>query len=51
MKHSYWHTYVQETDALDIERRLQRTTFSSGAAHLASLSRIACQADDTMKRN
>ncbi len=32
MKHSYWHTYVQETDALEIERHLQRTTFSSGAA-------------------
>ncbi len=32
MKRSYWHTYVQETDADEIERHLQRTTFPSGAA-------------------
>ncbi len=29
MKQSYWHTYVQETDADEVERHLQRTT--SGA--------------------
>ncbi len=31
MKQSYWHTYVQETDADEVERYLQRTTFLSGA--------------------
>ncbi len=31
MKQSYWHTYVQETDADEVERHLQRTTFLSGA--------------------
>jgi pimeloyl-ACP methyl ester carboxylesterase len=30
MKRSYWHMYVQETDATEIERHLQRTSFSSG---------------------
>ncbi len=29
MKQSYWHTYVQETDANEIERHLQRTGFPS----------------------
>ncbi len=32
MKRSYWHMYVQETSADEIERHLQRTTFPSGAA-------------------
>lgn len=31
MQQSYWHTYVQETDADEVERHLQRTTFPSGA--------------------
>ena len=31
MRQSYWHTYVQETDADEVERHLQRTTFLSGA--------------------
>lgn len=30
MKQSYWRTYVQETDADEIERHLQRTRFTSG---------------------
>src|SRR6266568_6163233 len=29
MKRSYWHTYVQETDVDEIERHLQRTSFTS----------------------
>jgi pimeloyl-ACP methyl ester carboxylesterase len=31
VKRNYWHTYVQETDAYEIERHLQRTAFPSSA--------------------